>query len=456
MKNNRMGLDLTQGSVVRQMVLFALPMLAATALQQLYTMVDMVVAGQFLGRSGLSSVSVASQVVMFMTCLCIGFSGGAQVVISQYVGARRQDELRAIIGNTFLVHAASALLFSVIGITLCEPMLRLLNAPEEAFQGAKEYLIICSIGLIFVYGYNMVSAVLRGMGDSTRPLLFIAIASVTNIVLDLLFIGPMGLGAAGAALATVISQAVSFLIALAYLYRRRDRFGFDFRLASFRPHARILRQLIQQGLPQGLQMAAIIVSFLFIMANVNRFGVAASAAFGVGLKIEHLPSIATQGFSTAVGAMVGQNFGAGKFDRIRTTTRVALVVSTVSFSIFGLLYLLIPEQMFRLFTQDEEVLALARTVLGAMVLGYPANILMNAYRGVIIGVGNAAFGLAIGIFDGVVLRMGLAWVLGSVLNLGLFGFVLGYALAAYGTAIPAAVYYWSGIWKRRRSLVAED
>lgn len=449
-----LGLDLTQGSIAKQMAAFALPMMIATALQQVYGMVDMVIMGQFVGSAGLSAVSIGSQAVSLMTCLCIGFSGGAQVIISQYVGAGKKRELNSIIGTTFSIHIIAALLAAAVSLLLCGPFLRLLSTPAESFAGAASYLIICSIGLVFVYGYNMVAAVLRGMGDSRRPLVFIAVASVINILLDLLFIGVFHMDAAGAALATVLSQAISFVISLLYLYRRKEGFGFDFKLKSLRIQRDTLKNLLRLGIPQALQMAAIQISFLFISANVNGYGVTASAAFGVGQKIEHIPSIATQGFSNAVAAMVGQNFGAQKFDRIKKTTHVALIISAAAYVFFGVLYLFIPEQLFRLFTGDAEVLALSRTILWAMLLAYPANILMNAYRGVTTGVGNASLGLAMGLLDGVILRVGLALLFGSVLDMGLVGFIMGYSLAAYGTAIPSAIYYWSGLWKKRRSLVS--
>jgi len=450
-----LGHDLTEGSVLRQMLRYALPMMLATALQQVYSLVDTIVVGQMLGSAGLASVAVASQLISFMTFLCIGFSGGAQVIISQYTGAKRYDELRVIIGNTFLVHILSALFFTLVGVIFCHPLLNMLNAPVEAYDGAVDYLIISSIGLVFVYGYNCVCAILRGMGDSSRPLVFIVISSIVNIVLDILFVGPLKMGAAGAALATIISQAIAFIVAIAYLHRRREAFHFDFKFKSFMPVKDVLVKICRQGLPQAIQMAAINVSFLFIHANVNSFGVAASAAFSVGSKIEHIPSIATQGFSNAVAAMVGQNFAAGKFDRIRKTTNVALIVSVVVLSIAAAIYLLFPETMFRMFTQDEGVISLAATVLTCLTIAMPANAMMNAYRGVVLGVGNAGLNLVLGIFDGVVLRVGLAYLLGTVLEMGLPGFIIGYSAAAYGMGVPCMIYYLSGAWKRRKSLVGK-
>jgi len=450
-----MGTDLTEGSIVKKLFSYALPMMLATALQQVYGMVDMVVMGQFVGGSGLSAVNIGSEVVMLMTAICMGFAMGSQIIIAQHVGAQKREALNGIIGTTFTVLFIGALFATAVSLIFHKQILALLNTPPESLQGATEYMLIASSGLVFVYGYNTVAAILRGMGDATRPLVFIAIASVINIGLDLLFVGALQMDAAGAAWATILAQGISFLISLVYLYHRRVQFGFDFKLRSLRPVGDIVKKMFRLGIPGALQMSAINLSFLFITAKINAYGVYASAAFGVGQRIERLPGIATRGLSQAVSAMVGQNFGAKKFDRIKKTTRISLLANGVVYVVFAALYLLFPETMFRLFTPDQPVVDLARVVLWAMLLAYPFNILMNAYLGVVNGVGNATLGLVLGLLDGVILRVGLAILLGDVAGLGLQGFVMGYSLAALGTAVPAAIYYFTGMWKRRKSLVKD-
>ncbi|MBO5999897.1 MAG: hypothetical protein J6P87_09430, partial [Lachnospiraceae bacterium] len=200
-------------------------------------------------------------------------------------------------------------------------------------------------------------------------------------------------------------------------------------------------------------MAAIQFSFIVISANINKYGVDPAAAFAVGQRLDGLPSIVCNATGAAVGVMVGQNFGAGKMDRIEKTTRVAISINSVVYLIFAIVFLMFPEQVFRIFTKEEATLSLARTVLTGLVCAYPANLLMSSYRGVVQGVGNAGLEMAMGLFDGVFLRIFLAYFFGVFLKMGFFGFVLGYATAAFGTGIPSFIYYLSRRWKKRKALV---
>ncbi len=205
--------DLTQGSA--NLVRLALPFMLSNLLQMLYSMIDMIVVGQYVGSIGLSAVTVSSQVIMLMMTIATGFASAGQVLISQQVGAGDSAGRQRTIGTLFSTLLLMAALMTVVGLSLYGPMLRLLQVPEESFPQAADYMLVCSGGIVFTYGYNSISAILRGMGDGKRPLIFIGIASLVNVVLDILFVGPMGLQAAGAAWATIIAQAVSFLISVA-------------------------------------------------------------------------------------------------------------------------------------------------------------------------------------------------------------------------------------------------
>ena len=189
--------DLTTGSVGKELLRFSFPFMLSNALQTVYNLVDMVVVGQFVGASGLSAVSIGGQIVWLLSCLAIGYSSGGQIFISQLVGARDHAGIRRTIGTLFTVIAAFSILFTILGIAFHRPLLELLNTPPESMEQARDYVVICSAGMFFVYGYNTVSAVLRGMGDSTRPFLFIAIAALLNVVLDLIFVGPLGMASSG-------------------------------------------------------------------------------------------------------------------------------------------------------------------------------------------------------------------------------------------------------------------
>jgi len=450
----RIGMDLTEGGVTKKLILFSIPFMISTVLQTVYSMVDMIVVGQYTGAGGLSAVSLASQIAMLLTAISMGFSQASQILISQLVGAKARDRINTVIGTTFTSTIALGVFMATMCLILYKQMLAAVNVPQEAIEsGAYAYLMISGVGLIFAYGYNMVSAVLRGLGDSVRPLVFIAIASILNIILDILFVGPLHMGAPGAALATAVSQAVSFLTSIVYLYHKREAFGFDFKPASFRVDGKVLLMLIKLGAPLALQGAAINISMLFVSRFVNDFGVAASATFGVGRKLEHLPNILTQGLGFAATAMIGQNIGANKYDRVNKTVHITLAFALLANFVFGFVFLAWPREMFLMFTDDAAVIDYAWLFMWTTVLGFPGHAMLTAYRSLIQGVGNSLFAMIIGLFDGVILRIGLSLLFGYTFHMGLAGFFLGYSLAIYGTGIPAMVYFYGGFWKRRKRLV---
>ncbi len=447
------GMDLTTGSVPKQLLLFTIPFMASTALQVLYSMIDMIIVGQFCDSVGLSAVSLSSQLVTVVSTLGIGFAMGAQILIAQLLGARDFARLRTVIGTMFSVLFLLGVVLTGVCIVFYPVFLQWINTPSEAFTEARNYMLICSAGILFIFGYNAVSALLRGLGDSRRPLVFIAISSVLNVILDYLFVGPMHMGAAGAALATIISQAVSFLISLFYLLRHREQIYFDFRLRSFRIVGDALRRLIKVAVPLALELTIINVSMLFVNAMVSSYGVAASASFGVRMKLEQFPNIAAQALGAAASAMVAQNFGARNAVRAQKTFGSALLFGFLVYAVVSVLYLLFPELWFRIFTQDRSVLDYAWLAIWTLVLNYPAHAIMVASNALIRGSGNTVFAMFLGIFDGIVLRIGLSYVLGQ--RMGITGFYLGYSLATYGTALPGLIYYLSGIWKKSKALRGE-
>ena len=280
--------DFTKGSVPRTLLIFMLPFMASNAFQVLYSTVDMIIVGQFVGSAGLPAVAQGSQLLNFATMLCTGFCTGGQVLIAQLIGAERREKLSGVIGTLFSSMLLLGLAFSVGLILLRRPLLRLLNMPTESFDMAVTYLTICGFGLIFTFGYNMVSAVLRGMGDSKHPFWFITLASGINVALDLLFTGCLGWGVAGAAAATILGQAVSFLYSLSFLYRRRVSFSFDFRRESWRIQGVYLKPIVQQGVPLAISSSAVYFSMFFVNSMVNQVGVVASATFGVGVKLDDI------------------------------------------------------------------------------------------------------------------------------------------------------------------------
>ena len=455
MATNSISKDFTHGSVAKQLLWFTLPFMASNALQVLYSTIDMIIVGKFVGTAGLSAVSQSSQILNFATMVCLGFSNGGQVLISQALGAGKRKELNQIIGTLFSLIIILAVVLSGVFLVAREWIMSVMNIPEESHDYAVEYLVICGAGLVFTAGYNMVSAALRGMGDSKRPLLFVGIASVVNLVLDILFTGILGWGVAGAAWATIIGQAVSFLFSLYYLYCHKEEFGFDFQKRSFAINGHYAKMILSLGTPMAIQSGCINLSMLFVNAMVNEVGVVASATFGAGVRIDDIINKISQGIQYAAMPMVSQNIAAGKPKRSVQVVRWAWVFSLALTVVFMTAYVLFGKQMFMLFSDDPLVHEMSGIFIHAILWMCPALAVMRGSSAFIQGIGNAKLSLVLALLDGVVLRIGLSWLLGIVLNWGFFGFVLGYGLAAYGCAVPGMIYFLSGIWKKRRVL-AED
>ena len=432
-----------------------LPFMASNALQVFYSTVDMVIVGKFVGTAGLSAVSQSSQIVNFATMVSLGVSNAGQVLISQALGANKRKEMNSIIGTLFSVILILGLVLSVVIVCGSRWILQLLNIPLESEAFAMDYLLICGAGLVFTAGYNMVSAILRGMGDSKRPLLFIAIASVTNLVLDILFTGILGWEVAGAAWATIIGQAVSFLFSLFYLYWKRAELGLEFHKSNFRINRRYAGMIFSLGTPMAVQAGAINISMLFVNSMVNSIDVVASATFGVGLRIDDIINKIAMGIQQAAMPMISQNIAAGKPKRAVKTVYWSWIFAGIWTVVFMAAYMIFGKQMFMLFSDDIAVHEMSGTFIKAILWMFPAMAIMRGSGAFIQGIGNAKFSMVLALLDGVILRIGLSWLFGIVLDWGFYGFVLGYGLAPYGFAVPGMTYFLSGIWKKRRVL-ADD
>jgi len=455
MKQKSLSRNFTSGNVPKQLLLFALPFMASNAMQVLYSTIDMIIVGKYVGTAGLSAVSQSSVILNFATMVCLGFSNGGQVLVAQALGAGKRKEMSDIIGTLFVQIVLIAAVLSGAFLLGRHWVLQVMNIPAESYDMAMHYLIICGAGLVFTAGYNMVSAVLRGMGDSKRPFLFICIASVINLVLDILFTGFMGMGVAGAALATIIGQAVSFLFSLAYLYRKRDALGFEFRRESFRINRKYAKMITALGTPMAIQSGCINLSMMFVNSMVNNVGVVASATFGVGVRIDDIINKISQGIQFAALPMIGQNIAAGQQERSQKVVYWAWVYSFALTVVFMALYLIFGKELFMLFSDDPAVHGMSGTFISAILWMFPALAVMRGSNAFVQGIGNARLSMVLSLLDGVVLRIGLSWLFGIVLDWGFYGFVLGYGVAAYGCAVPGLIYFLSGKWKKRKTL-AED
>ncbi|MBR4416502.1 MAG: polysaccharide biosynthesis C-terminal domain-containing protein, partial [Victivallales bacterium] len=284
MENNKKQLihDFTQGPLLRHLVLFALPFMASNALQVVYSIVDMMVVGHYVGKTGLAAVSVASHTFNLMVMLCAGTSQGGQIMLSQLIGSGQRHRLGEAIGTLFTLLLSAGVVVTVIGLVFARQILHLLKTPADVFDDALSYTLVCSCGLVFAYGYNIVSAIMRGLGDSRHPFIFILIASIINVVLDLLFVACFGWGVFGAGLATILGQAFSFLYAVWFLYRHREETGFDFMPSSFRIEKQCLKSLLKLGLPLACRFSIVNFSMLFVIAMIGSTGSAALGTFGAG------------------------------------------------------------------------------------------------------------------------------------------------------------------------------
>lgn len=455
MKSTKLTKDFTSGNIARQLFSLMIPFMLSNALQVLYSTIDMIIVGKYVGTAGLSAVSQSSSILNFATMVCLGFANGGQVLIAQAIGAEKKKETNNIIGTLFTVILSMGLIFAVVIFLSKNIVIKVMNIPSESVEMSDDYLIICGLGMMFTAGYNMVSAILRGMGDSKRPLLFIAIASVVNLVLDIVFTGFWGWGVAGAAWATIIGQAVSFLFSIYYLYKNKEDFGFDFRLSSFKPVKKYAKMILNLGTPMAIQSGFINISMLYVNSMINTLGVVESATFGVGVRIDDIMNKISMGIQYAALPMISQNIAAKEVKRAQKVVHWAWIFSA-SFTVFFLtLYLCFGKELFMLFSDDVNVHALSGTFIKAIVWMFIPFAIMRGTGAFVQGIGNARFGMLLSILDGVALRIGFSWLFGICLGFGFFGFVLGYALAPYGYAIPSLIYFLSGIWKKRRVL-ADD
>lgn len=448
MQQKRIIRDLTQGSVPRTLLSFSMPLFLSGLLQLVYNMVDMIVVGQFVGTEGLSAVSIGGEVLMLITFVAMGFSNAGQIVISRYVGGRRTDLVGEMVGTLFTLLESLALIIMCVFLFTYQGILRWLNTPKEIWDYTCQYCITCILGIVFIYGYNLVSAILRGMGDSRHPFIFIAIASVINVILDLLLVGPAGLGPFGAALATVIGQAASFFFALRLLYKNREQIHFDFHPSHFRISRNVIRPLMSLGIPMVVQSAAITFSMLFVNSYVNSYGTVAVAVTGIARKLENMIGVVSQSMSSAGGAMVSQALGAGKTERVPKVVFHALWIVAVPASVFALITGFRPEWLFGLFSQDSAVMAMALTYIPVAMVQYLGATLRPASFALINGSGNSFLNLMVALLDGIFCRIGLSLLLGIILGWGIRGFWYGNALSGLVPFLIGSVFLFSGRWKR--------
>ena len=442
--------DFTTGNVNRQLVSFAMPMFLSHLLQIVYNMADMIIVGQTLGKVGLSAISVGGDIMNCMTFIAMGFSSAGQVLIAQYIGAKQHDKLSRFVATMSAALFGFACCVTGIGLLFRREIMELMHTPPEAFAEALSYAGISMAGIIFVYGYNAVSAILRGMGDAKHPFYFISLAALLNIVLDVIFVMQMGTGAKGAALATILSQGVSFLLCAGFIYKNRERYHLSLTVAQFfRPEKEMLLSLLKLGVPMAIKNAAVQFSKMFVNSWVNSFGVAVSAFAGVANKINMSVNMMSNSVNTAGASMVGQNIGAAQYDRVRQIVfavyRIMIAVAVAaSFVIY-----FFPEQVYGIFTDDPAVIQIGYEYIPIAILAFFSCAGRSGSNALINGSGNSRVNFITAVFDGIVLRLGLSVLFGIVLDMKYMGFWLGDALANFTPLWVGLLFYHSGAWKKK-------
>ena len=445
--------NLSEGSVLKQMILFSIPFILSSLVQNLYGLADMVVIGQFAGAASLAGVNTSSSFVGGITNVAIGFCNGGTVVIGQYLGMNNREKLKKVIGtlSTFIILMAVALM--AVSLFFRNGILRLLQTPEEAWSEAMIYTIISAIGFLFIFGYNLLASILRGMGESRAPFVFICIACVINVVLDVVLVGGFHMGAMGAALATVLAQGISMILCIIYL--KKNDFVFDFKQSSFRMDGECLRTLLKVAVPTTIQSSVSVFTFTVLTAVTNSLGVMASAALAGSQKITLfaiLPSIAI-GNSTA--AMCAQNFGANRQDRALQTMKISYFLTLgINLVLFAIVEL-IPGILMHAFGSDPELIRLGVIYLRWCCLDFLFVPFQSALTGYLIGSGHTTLPAAISMLSSLILRAPLAWLIGIALKGGIFGVAIATPITSFSVGIFCFVYMVSGRCKKVQRVIKE-
>ena len=444
---NKLERNLTEGSVFKQLLRFCLPFLLSNFLQAMYGVTDTLVVSWFAGSHTVSGVTIGGQINMVSMNFAIGFTVGGTVLISQYFGAGKREDLNRTIGTMFTILGILSVIITAVVIIFARPILTLMGTPQESFSEAYLYLVICMCGTIFTFGYNAVSAILRGMGDSKSPLYFVLIAGIVNTLLDLPFVGVFGWGAAGDAASTIMAQALSLFLAVRYL--KKKKFVFEFKRSSFRIDREQLRKIFKIGLPNSVQNVVVGLSFIAMTMLVNQYGVDASAAVGIAGKLNGFAILPAIAMSSSVSSMAAQNIGAGKYDRARKILHAGIMLAFPIGLAFFCLAFFAPEMVMRIFTNESEVLAFGADYLRLFSLDYVVVSFLFCINGLLMGAGMTSFTMINGILSSVALRIPAAYLCSVVFGMELRGVGLGAPVASLGALAIAFIYYKSGRWTRQ-------
>lgn len=448
----KVGLNLTEGSIWRVMMIFAIPIILTNVIQQLYSMVDLIIAGKYVGAVGTIGVSIGGELSDFLTPVAMALGSAGQIYIAQLVGARKDKEVKDTVGTLISICMILSLVMMVASILFCDSFLALMNCPQEGLGQARAYLIITSLGLPFIFGYNAICGILRGMGESKRPLIFIIVAATVNIVTDILFVMVFRLEAAGTAIATVLSQIGSCAAAFRFLYKKKESFGFELKWSFLKIHGYAAKTIVRLAVPQIVRTLLVRFSMLYVNANCNAFGAVYAQTNSIGNKIQKFLEVFMQGIDAAAASVIGQNLGAKKQDRAAKTVWSTLAMCMIVAVCASAICLLFPRQLFTLFTNEAAVADLGVVFLEIMVFHFFCSAFVGAFQSMVTGCGFVELGFAIGILDGVICKIGLSLIFLNVLGLGETSFWWGTALSRFLPGCLCLWYFLSGKWKTRKML----
>lgn len=445
--------DLTKGSTTRGLIMFSIPLLIGNVAQLMYSTVDSIVVGKFVGDDALAAVGASGPIINLMLLLFMGVSMGSTIMVSQYFGAKEKDNLSLTVGNVITLAAIISAAMMVLGCALSPMLLKIMQTPDEIYQMSLDYLMITFIGIAAPAFYNMFSSILRGMGDSIFPLIFLLITCALNIGLDLMFVILFGWGVAGVAWATIISQAVSSILCLLKIMRMKN--VLEINKQTLIPNGRIIKRLIKLGLPSGATQGVFSLAQLVVQGLTNSFGTAFIAVTNVVMKVDSFAMMPNFTFGTAMTTFTGQNIGAKRMDRVHRGVRNGLRMGLIVSAILVVCLLIFGEGLMRMFTNTEEVVVMGTRMIRILAVGYIAFAVTNILSGVMRGAGETVIPMWISIIVTVVIRLPVAYVMAwltksaenpnglpeSIYISLLFSWVMG--------AVLTVITYLRGNWKKR-------
>lgn len=444
---------MTEGSIPRLLITFALPLMVGNVFQQLYNTVDSIIVGNFVSKQALAAVGCTGPIINTLIGVFAGLSGGAGVVISQFYGAKDRERLRRAVQTTVVLTAIMCVLLTAAGVLMAPLLLRLMDTPADVMGAASEYLRIYFWGISGMLLYNIGAGILRAVGDSTHPLYFLIFSATTNTVLDYLFVKVFSFGIAGAAIATIVSQALSAVLVMGMLIRSKEDYRVD--LKALRLDGAILKRICEIGIPSSLQMGVTAASNVFVQSYINRFESSCMAGWAAYNKLDAFAMLPLMGFSMAVTTFVGQNYGAGKLDRARSGPLHALWIGTLIMVAILTPMMLFAPTLVRLFNQEAEVIAFGTLFIRLISPFYLLCTINQIYSGALRGVGDTKATMIIMLFSFVFFRqlyLFTAYRLGG----GIVPIALGYPAGWIMCSTVILIYYYRFARQRALKKVAQS